>query len=137
MTTFTYFSYSSYSSSIAAANGVSSTIILTPTGGTSIHDAVLIITPLQGGEFALFVTAQGLEPGGTYLIEGFVGGAHTNVGPIALNTSDSSFTADNQGNGVYSHVLATDPRTTYTIVLLLYLPNNQMEGAVLVATGST
>jgi len=135
MTTFSYSSYSS--NSIAAANGASGTIILTPSGGTSIHDAVLLITPLQGGEFAVFVSAQGLQPDGTYLIEGFAGGTHTNVGPIASTTSDSSFTADNQGNGVYSHVFATDPRTTYTIVLLLYLPNNQMEGAVLVATGST
>ena len=112
-------------------------IVLTPTGGTPIHDVKLYVTPLQGGEFAVFLTAQGLQPGGTYLIEGFAGGTRTNVGPLSSTLSDSGFIADGQGNGVYSHVFATDPRTAYTVVLLLYLPNNQTEGAVLVATGST
>ena len=112
-------------------------IVLTPTGGTSIHDVVLFITPLQGGEFAVFLTAQGLQPGGTYLIEGFSSGTRTNVGPLSSSLAESGFTADSQGNGVYSHVFAVDPRTAYNVVLLLYLPNNQIEGAVLVATGTT
>jgi len=112
-------------------------ITLTPTGGTSIHDVVLYVNPLEGGEFAVFLTAQGLQPGGTYLIEGFAGGTRTNVGPLSSNLADSGFTADSQGNGVYSHVFAVDPRTAYSVILLLYLPNNQVEGAVLVATGST
>jgi len=110
--------------------------MLSPTGGTSIHDVMFVITPLQGGEFAVFLTAQGLQPGGTYLIEGIASGAHTSIAPLALTTSDSGFAADNQGNGIYSHVFSMDPRVAYTGVLLLYLPNNQMEGSVLVATAT-
>ena len=133
MTTYSYSSYSIYTSyssystySIAASPA--STIMLTPTSGTTIHDVMLIITPLQGGEFAVFLSAQGLQPGGNYLIQGVVSGGHTSVVPLA------AFAADNEGNGIYSHVFSLDPRIAYTGVLLLYLPNNQMEGAVLVAS---
>jgi len=110
--------------------------MLSPTSGTSIHDVTLVINPLQGGEFAVFLSAQGLQPGGTYLIEGITNGAHTSIVPLALTTSDSGFAADNQGNGIYSHVFGIDPRNAYTSVLLVYLPNNQVEGSVLVATAT-
>ena len=112
------------------------TITLTPTGGTNVHDVILILSPLQGGEFAAFLSAQGLQAGGTYMIEGITTGTHMSILPFTLNAAGSEFTADSQGNGVYSSVLPTDPQTVYSSVLLVYLPNGQMEGSVLIASAS-
>ena len=137
MTTTSYYGYSSYSTySPTAVAGSATEIPLTPTGGTTVHDLWLIITPLQGGEFALVLTAQGLQPGGTYLIEGITTGAQTNIVPLASTASTSEFTANNQGNGIYSQVFVINPQTAYSSVLLLYLPNNQMESGVLVASAT-
>ena len=54
--------------------------------------------------------------------------------PLSSAATESEFVSDNQGNGIYSHVFVIDPRIAYTGILLLYLPNNQMEGSVLVAS---
>lgn len=134
MTTVTYPTYSSYS--IAAGTSPETKIALTPTGGTTVHDVWLTITPLQGGEYSLVLGAQGLQPSGTYMIEGITIGARMSIVPLSLAAADSEFAADNQGNGMYSHVFTIDPRIAYTSVLLLYLPNNQMEGSVLVASAT-
>jgi len=134
MTTVTYSSYSTYSAAYSSGISPATTIQLTPAGGTTVHDISLIIVPLQGGEFAVILTAQGLQPGGTYLIEGIIQGAQTSVIPLAMGASGSVFVADNYGNGVYSQVLAIDPQAEYTGVLLLYLPTNQMQVSELVAS---
>lgn len=134
MTTVTYPSYSSYS--VSAGTSPETKIALTPTGGTTVYDIWLTITLLQGGEFAVVLSAQGLQPGGTYMIEGITAGAHMSIVPLSPAAVDSEFVADNQGNGIYSHVFAIDPRIAYTGVLLLYLPNGQMEGSVLVASAT-
>jgi hypothetical protein len=101
-----------------------------------VHDILLIITPLQGGEFAVFLSAQGLLSGGSYLVEGITSGTHKSILPLASTAADSGFVADSQGNGIYSHVFVVDPRTEFGVVLLLYLPNNQMEGSVLLASAT-
>jgi len=94
----------------------------------------MIITPLKGGEFGVVLSAQGLQPGGVYLVEGVGGGAQVGA-PFASTLATSEFFADSQGNGLYSYISATNPQTEYTGVSLLYLPNNQTTNSVLVATG--
>jgi len=134
ITTVTYPGYSTYSN--AAETSPATSIALTPTGGTTVYDVWLTITPLQGGEFTVVLTAQGLQPGSTYMIEGITLGTHMSIVPLTPAAADSEFAADNQGNGIYSHIFAIDPITAYTGVLLLYLPNNQIEGSVLVASAT-
>jgi len=95
----------------------------------------MIITPLQGGEFGVVLSAQGLQPGGIYLVEGIGGGAQVGSAPLASTLAASEFFADSQGNGLYSYISATNPQTEYTGVSLLYLPNNQTTNSVLIATG--
>jgi len=70
------------------------------------------------------------------MIEGASVGTHVNIGPLSGFAAGSEFVADNQGNGIYSSIFTMNPSGTYTTVLLLYLPNGQMEGSVLVATAS-
>jgi hypothetical protein len=130
VTTATYASY------FTTAIGSATTITLTPIAGTTVHAAWIIITPLQGGDFSVVLSAQGLQPGGIYLIEGIIGGTQVTTAPFASTTTASEFSADGQGNGIYSTILTTDPRIGYTNVLLLYLPNNQIANSVLVAIGT-
>lgn len=118
-------------------SGVSSatTISLTPVAGTSVHDVWMTITPLQGGEFSVTLSAQGLQAGGIYLLEGITGGAQVGTAPFASTIAASEFSADGQGNGMYSYIAVTNPQTQFTGASLLYLPNNQITNSVLVATG--
>ncbi|MGA3406877.1 MAG: hypothetical protein ABSD49_14190 [Candidatus Bathyarchaeia archaeon] len=136
MTTVTYSSYSTYSATYSSGTSPATTIPLTPAGGTTVHDIWLIVTQLQGGQFAVVLSAQGLQAGGTYLIQGITSGAHMSVQPLASTAVDSEFVAGNNGSGLYWHVFATDPRTAYGGVLLLYLSNNQMGSAELVASAT-
>ena len=96
----------------------------------------MVITPLQGGEFGVILSAQGLQPGGVYLIDGITAGTPVGTAPFAASLATSEFTADGQGNGIYSFISATNPQTSYTGVLLLYLPNDQVANSVVVATGT-
>jgi hypothetical protein len=100
------------------------------------HDVWLVIAPLQGGRFAVILSAQGLEQNGSYLLEGVTRGAQMNTVPLAPTAADSEFVPDRHGNGLYWHVLVSDPRVTYEQVLLLYLPNMQMQGAMQVASAN-
>jgi len=109
-------------------------IALTPIAGTSVHDVWITIAPLQGGEFGVVLSAQGLQPGGTYLVEGITGVGQVGTAPIALTWAASEFSADGQGNGLYSYISTTNPQTSFTGISLLYLPNGQITNAVLVAT---
>ena len=81
------------------------------------------------------LSAQGLQPGGTYLVEGITGGAQVGTAPFASTLAASEFSADGQGNGIYSYITATNPQSQFTGASLLYLPNNQITNSVLVATG--
>lgn len=107
---------------------------LVPVSGALAHDIWLVIEPLQGGQFAVILSAHGLQQGGTYLIEGVTQGAQMNAVPFAAATIDSEFVADMNGNGIYWHVLGSDPKLTFGQVLLLYLPNMQIQGSQLVAS---
>ena len=100
------------------------------------HDVWLVIAPLGGGDFALALSAQGLEQNSSYLIEGVMRGGQMSTVPIAGAAADSEFEPDMHGNGLYWHVLMSDPRVTYEQVVLLYLPNMQMQGAQQVASAS-
>ena len=84
----------------------------------------------------MVLSAQGLQAGGTYLIQGITSGAHMSVQPLASTAIDSEFVAGNDGSGLYWHFFATDPRMAYGGVLLLFLPNNQMGAAVFVASAT-
>jgi len=109
--------------------------MLNPVPGTTVHDVWIIITPLQGGEYGVVLSAQGLQPGGIYLLDGTTGGAQIGT-PFASTLAASEFSADSQGNAIFSYISATNPRTAYSGVSLLYLPNDQITASVLVATGT-
>ena len=112
-------------------------IPLTPASGPMPpHDVWFIVAPTGGGDFAIVLSAHGLEQNGSYLIEGVTRGGSMNAVPIAGNPADSEFVPDMHGNGFYWHVLMSDPRVTYEQVVLLYLPNMQMSAAQRVASAN-
>lgn len=112
-------------------------IQLTPASGPMPpHDVWFIVAPTGGGDFAIVLSAQGLEQNGSYLIEGVTRGGSMNAVPITGNSADSEFVPDMHGNGVYWHVLMNDPRVAYEQVELLYLPNMRMSAAQQVATAN-
>jgi hypothetical protein len=98
------------------------------------HDVWFVIVPLQGGKFAVVVSAQGLEGNGSYLVEAVTKGGQMKTVPIASTAADSKFLPDSHGNGVYWHVLDQDPRSQFEEVILLYLPNMDMQSAIQVAS---
>jgi hypothetical protein len=120
---------------VTAGASSANTFSLTPIAGTTVHDVSITITPLQGGEFSVFLSAQGLQPGGVYLVEGITGETQVGTQPFGSSMAASVFLADSQGNGIYSYVSATNPQSEYTGASLLYLPTNQITNSILVATG--
>jgi hypothetical protein len=100
------------------------------------HDVWFIVTPLGGGNYAVVLSAQGLEANGTYLLEGVTRGGQMRNVPIAGNTANSEFVPDMHGNALYWHTLMSDPRVTYEEVILLYLPGMEMQNAQQVASGN-
>jgi hypothetical protein len=110
---------------------------LTPASGPMPpHDVWLVVTSLGGGDFAVVLSAQGLEGNGSYLIEGVMKGGQMNHVPITGNAADSEFEPDMHGNGLYWHVSMSDPRVQYDQVILLYLPGMQMTNAQQVASAN-
>jgi hypothetical protein len=110
---------------------------LTPaTGMMPPHDVWFVVAPVGNGDYAVILSAQGLEQNGTYLIEGVTRGGQMSTVPIAGTAADSEFAPDIHGNGLYWHVLMNNPYTTYEQVVLLYLPNMQMQNAEQVASGN-
>lgn len=108
-------------------------IQMTPATGVTAHDIWLVVVPLQGGQFTVILNGQGLQQNGSYLIEGVTRTQMTSE-PLTMGMPDSEFIADANGNGVYWHMLSGDPRLTYGQLLLLYLPNIQMQGSRLIAS---
>jgi len=102
--------------------------------GQMAHDVWLLIAPLQNGKYALAIRAQGLEQNGAYIVEVVTKAGQMQTVPIAASAADSEFLPDQHGNGLYWVVLDSDPRVTFERVLLLFLPDMQMQNAVLVAT---
>lgn len=112
-------------------------IQLTPSSGPMPpHDVWFIIAPLGSGDYAIVLSAQGLEENGTYLLEGVTKGGQMNNIPIAGNVADSEFASGMQGDGLYWHTLMSDPRATYEQVILLYLPGMKMQNAQQVASAN-
>jgi hypothetical protein len=110
---------------------------LTPASGPMPpHDVWFIVAPLGSGDYAIVLSAQGLEGNGTYLIEGVTRAGQMNNVPVAGNAADSEFVPDMHGNGLYWHVLMSDPRATYEQVILLYLPGMEVQNAQQVASGN-
>ena len=86
-------------------------IQLTPASGAMPpHDVWLVIAPVGSGDFAVILSAQGLEQNSSYLIEGVMKGGQMNHVPITGTAADSEFEPDMHGNGLYWHVLMSDPR---------------------------
>ena len=102
--------------------------------GQMAHDVWLLIAPLQIGKYALAIRAQGLEQNGAYIVEVVTKAGQMQTVPIAASAADSEFLPDQHGNVIYWVVLDSDPRVTFERVLLLFLPDMQMQNAVLVAT---
>ena len=100
------------------------------------HDVWFVVVPVGSGDYAITLSAQGLEGNGTYLVEGVTRGGQMNNVPIAGNTADSEFVSDMHGNGLYWHALMSDPRATYEQVILLYIPGMEMQNAQQVASGN-
>lgn len=116
-------------------HSMTAAVSLTPASGPMPpHDVWFIVAPTGGGDFAIVLNAQGLEQNGSYLIEGVTRGGSMKTVPVAGNATDSEFVPDMHGNGLYWHVLMSDPRVTFEEVVLLYLPNMQMSAAQQVAS---
>jgi hypothetical protein len=130
VTTVTQAAVPTYSTPISVATGG---IQMTPATGVTAHDIWLLVVPLQDGEFAVILNGQGLQQNGSYIIEG-VTRTQMTPEPLTVNMADSKFVADANGNGVYWHVLSSDPRLTYGQILLLSLPQMQILGSQLVAS---
>jgi len=100
-----------------------------------------LVTSQQGmNEFAVAIHAEGLEPNGTYIIEGELATGSMNVVPISSlsmnmnTTSASEFQADRNGTGTYWIVLDSNPITAFENVQILYLPGMSMSNATEVAS---
>lgn len=132
--TVTTVSYQTVTAVPTYSTSMTGEIPLAPVNGEMAHDIWLIITPLPEGQFAVTLSAQGLQQNGGYLIEGVTRATPTATVPIATTAADSEFVAEVHGNGIYWHVLTSDPRVTYGEVLLIYLPNMQIQGSKLVAS---
>lgn len=102
--------------------------------GQMAHDVWLLIAPLRDGKYALVISAEGLEQNGAYIVEGVTRTSQMQTVPIASTATESEFLADQNGNGFYWITLDTDPRASFENVLLLFLPDMQMQNAVLVAS---
>jgi hypothetical protein len=106
----------------------------------TISSAWFVSAPTEtANQFAVSVHAEGLEPNGTYIIEGTLMTGSMTV-PISSQsmhtntTSASEFQVDKNGTGNYFLLLDSNPMTTFENVELLYLPGMVMQNAMLVAT---
>lgn len=119
----------------AELKGKPAAVRLIPEKGQMAHDLWLIIVPVEGGKYAISVRAEGLEAKGVYLVEGVTRTVMKAV-PIAPTVPASEFVADEKGDGLYWLVLDKDPRVTFEKILILFLPEMQMEKAVMVAAAT-
>lgn len=109
-------------------------IPLNTESGQMAHDIWLLIAPLRDGKYVVVVRAEGLEQNGAYIVEGVTRTSQMQTVPVAATAMESEFLPDQQGKGFYWIVLDSDPRVTFEKVLLLFLPDMQMQNAVLVAS---
>ena len=119
----------------------SEALMFTPSSGAMISSAWLLALPTgMMHEYALSIHAEGLEPNGTYLIEGALTAGVMAMVPISSQsmgmntTSASEFQANKNGTGNYWIVINTNPATTFENIQLLFLPNMSMQNMTAVAT---
>jgi len=115
--------------------------MFTPKSGAMISSAWLLIAPTEMmHQYAVSVHAAGLEPNGTYIVEGqlMTGGMATvPISSLSMHmntTSASEFQSDKNGTGNYFVLLDSNPSTVFENVELLFLPGMVMQNATLVAT---
>ena len=108
---------------------------LAPEEGQMAHDLWLLTAPLENGKYAIIIRAEGLEGTGVYLVEGVTRTAMRTI-PVAATLEQSEFFAQEDGTALYWTVLEQNPQTSFEKILILHLPDMQMEGAVLVATAA-
>ena len=130
----------SNSSTTMGENSSGGAFMFSPMSGAMISNAWLITSQAGMNEFAVAIHAEGLEPNGTYIIEGALATGSMNVVPISSlsmnmnTTSGSEFQADRNGTGTYWIVLDSNPTTAFENVQILYLPGMSMSNATEVAS---
>ncbi len=111
-----------------------------PASGAMVSSAWLLDVPVGMHEYAVSIHAEGLEPNGTYIVEGNLASGSMSAVPISSQsmnmntTSASEFQADQNGTANYWIVLDGCPSTIFESVQLLFLPGMQMSNATTVAT---
>ncbi len=114
----------------------------TPESGVMISNAYAIIASLGMDQYAVSIHAEGLEPNGTYFVEGELSSGSMSVVGISSEsmsmntTSASQFQADSNGTGTYWIVLNNNPSSTFESLELTYIPGMSMQNATVVATTS-
>jgi len=132
-----------HSETAMMGNSSGNAYMLSAKSGAMISSGWLLAAPTgMMHEYAVSIHATGLEPNGTYLLEGaLMVGAMATV-PISSQamgmntTSASEFQADKNGTGNYWIVLNNNPATTFERVQLFFLPGMSMQNATLIATAS-
>ncbi len=131
---------SSSSTMMVENSGSSGAFMFSPASGTMISNAWLITSQAGMNEFAVAIHAEGLEPNGTYIIEGALATGSMNVVPISSlsmsmnTTSASEFQADRNGTGTYWIVLDSNPTTAFESVQIFYLPGMSISNVTEVAS---
>lgn len=103
--------------------------------GAMIHSGWIFISWIGGGDYAVSIHAEGLEPPsmGAYIVEG-VTRQSMNMVPLSGNATSSEFEAGTDGMGNYWTTLMQYPSSTYKAVDLVFLPGMDMTHATVVAT---
>ncbi len=132
----------SSSSTVMLTSSGSAAYSFTPKSGAMISNAWLLVAPLGSNNYAVSIHAEGLEPNGTYLVEGPLSRGSMQVVPISNESMSmnhvgaSEFQANINGTGLFWIQLGSNPMTTFEDLELAYLPGMSMQNATLVATAS-
>jgi hypothetical protein len=108
-----------------------------------ISSALLLSVPIGMNQTAVLFQAQGLEPNGTYVLDGSLSNGSMPTVPITMDsmrmnsTSDTYFQANANGTGLFWTVLSSSIATTFSEVALVYLPGMAMQNATVIATANT
>jgi hypothetical protein len=115
--------------------------MFTPKSGAMISSAWFVVGQTEMvNQYAVSIHAEGLEPNGTYIVEGTLTSGSMAAVPISSKsmstntTSASEFQADKNGTGNYFILLESNPMTSFGNVEILFLPGMVMQNATLVAT---
>jgi len=106
-----------------------------------IHSGYLIVVPVGGGNWAIGIHAEGLEPtvgtGNIYLVEAQQKSGAMGIAPInAQNATASEFSVGSGGIGQYFTTLNQGPRATFESVQVVFLGGMEMSNATVIATAT-